>query len=334
MQPIYKNSSGLTISMALKNNGTPINLTGMTVTLNLYQVGTNTLQWSHAATVDTALSGLAHYTTVSTDFNTVGDFYSTIVVIDTLTAGTAFSMTFVDQIYEVIENQQSLVTVPQLLEFMDIPTENAKPSNTIQTYINMANTSLDLRVPSLANTSNQKMIEQKQRLIMIKAATLYFMNSGENNINPEIRTLKIKLWTEEYNSVTESLNNSISTVSTSGNGAVRRVINTSQSVSALNQAPPAYTSTYGQEITYKTFPQHTSTAPGSQCTGIDGALNRRLNLNNTLEILTGGILIFRNGSFIDATQCTIVTTINGYIVFTGINIFNDDTITCTYTTST
>ena len=108
----------------------------------------------------------------------------------------------------------------ELLESHWIFSEN---NNAIQSYIDMANTSLDLRVPSLINTTDPKMLQQKQRLIEIKAGTLYFMNSGENNVNPEIRTQKIKLWTEEYKEVTNQLNNSLSNTSTSGSGAARRV---------------------------------------------------------------------------------------------------------------
>ena len=58
------------------------------------------------------------------------------------------------------------------------------------------------------------------------------MNSGENNVNPEIRTQKIKLWTEEYKEVTNQLNNSLSNTSTTGNGAVRRVTFTSETSNA------------------------------------------------------------------------------------------------------
>lgn len=233
MKSIYVGSVGQTISLVLKDNGSPIDITTPTVvTLNLYYVGTNVLKWSHAATVDSGPAGTAHYVTVAGDFDVVGDFYSTAVI-----TKTGFIQTVVDQIYEVIQNQQSIVTVPQLLEFMDIPTSNAKKSDTIQSYINMANTSLDGNVPSLANTVDQKFIQQKQRLIMIKAATLYYMNSGENNINPDVRIQKIKLWTDEYNLVTEKLNDSLSTTSTTGNGAIRRVKNTATSTPGYPWSP-------------------------------------------------------------------------------------------------
>ena len=228
MKVYYKNSTGITISLVLKKDGVPIVLTSMTVTLELYSVGTNTRKWTHAATIDDATNGLAHYTTTTTDFDTLGDYYSNVIL-----TKTGYQETIIDEMYKIVENQESAVTPATLLAFLNLPVENAMPTSTIQMYLDQATTSVNMITTSLANTTNPQFLELKRHLIMIKAATLYFMNMGESNINPEIRIQKIKLWTEEAKGWEDRLNNSLSSASETGSGVVRRVKSTTYDDDAL-----------------------------------------------------------------------------------------------------
>ena len=229
MQNIFKDSTGLTLSIALTSGGLPVDLTAATVTMNLYSFSLNTLKWTHTCTVDNATGGLAHLTTIATDFDTLGDFYSNIVV-----TKTSYSQTYMGDTFKVITAQQSKVTPAELLQFMDIPSENAKPTETIQVYIDQAQSLLLLAVPALATTIDQSYLNIMQRLIMIRSATLYFMNMGESNINPDIRMQKIKLWTEEYNDACDKLNSVLSNTSSDA-GVVRRSKNVSVMPSPLSQ---------------------------------------------------------------------------------------------------
>lgn len=230
MQTYYKNTSGILIALAIKDDGVPVDLTTCTVALKLYSFTLNTLKWSHTCTIDDATNGLAHYTTVSTDFDTVGDYYSIVIV-----TKTGYSMTYVDESYKIIENQQSTVTPAELLKFMDIPEENAKATSTIQMYIDQAQSLLMLEVPVLTTTTSQKYIDVMQKLIMLRGATIYFLNSGESNINPDIRMQKIKLWSEEYKLGCDRLNAALSTSAVNSSGSVRRMYNVSVMPSPLSE---------------------------------------------------------------------------------------------------
>lgn len=236
MQTIFQNSTGLTLSIVLTSGGVPVDISGVgtVVTLNLYSFSLNTLKWSHAATVDNGAGGLAHVTSIATDFDTLGDFYSNIVV-----TKTAYSQTYMGDTYKVIVFQQSKVTPPELLQFMNIPPENAMPNETIQVYIDQAQSLLLLSVPALKTTVDQSYLNIMQRLIMIRSATLYFMNMGESNINPDIRMQKIKLWTEEYNNACDKLNSVLSNTS-DDSGVVRRSKNSSTMPSPLSQSYDPY----------------------------------------------------------------------------------------------
>jgi BppU N-terminal domain len=230
VQQLYKGATGLTLSFAIKNDGVPVDLTGAVVTLKVYSFSTNTLKFSGTCTVDSVTGGLCHYVTQATDFDTVGDYYSWLVV-----TKTGYAMNYVDNSYKVIQYQASKVTTDELLKFMDIPAENAKPTSTIQMYIDQAQSMLLLEVPALATTTNQDYINIEQKLIMLRSATLYFMNSGESNINPDIRMQKIKMWTEEYKLACDRLNSVLATDPTGSTGVARRSYNISVMASPLDQ---------------------------------------------------------------------------------------------------
>ena len=224
MQTIYKNSTGLTISIVLTSDGAAVNLTGKTLTMNLYSFSTNTLKWTHACTVDVAASGTAHLTTIATDFDTLGDYYSTLVV-----TSAGYSQTYTYDTFKVLDPQVTKVTPTELLKYMDIPAENAKTESTIQMYIDQSEALILLEVPTFTTTENQSFLELMRQLILVKSAITYFMNMGENNINPEIRTQKIKLWTEIYNNACDKINSSLSSTNDAP-GVTRRVANTSEDV--------------------------------------------------------------------------------------------------------
>jgi hypothetical protein len=110
---------------------------------------------------------------------------------------------------------------------MNIPASGAMPEATIQKYISMANTAINLLIPTLANVFNPPFVEMKLNLIMMKAATYYFLNMGENNVNPEVRLQKIATWNKEYKLLGDALSSALSDSSTVGQGAVRRVVHSS-----------------------------------------------------------------------------------------------------------
>ena len=232
MQTVFKDSTGLTLSIALTSEGLPVDISavGTVVTLKLYSFSTNTFKWSHAATIDSGAGGLAHVTSTTTDFDTAGDYYSNVVV-----TNTGYSQTYMGETYKVITAtaQQSTVTPKELLRFLNIPSENAMPDETVQVYIDQAQSLLYLAVPALKTTIDPSYINISQRLIMIRSATLYFMNMGESNINPDIRMQKIKLWTEEYNNACDKLNAVLSNTSTD-TGVVRRIFNSTNMPSPLS----------------------------------------------------------------------------------------------------
>ncbi|MCK9603009.1 MAG: BppU family phage baseplate upper protein [Candidatus Omnitrophica bacterium] len=220
METVYKDTVGKTISITVTSAGSPVDLTACTVALKLYAFGTDALKWSHDATLDAPTLGTAHYTSAAGDFDTVGDYYSLVVV-----TKTGFASTYLGGSYRVVANSDSQVTPQELLQFLDIPSENAKPEDVIQIYINQAKSLLLLQVPTLRTTQNQYYVDIMQKLVMLKAAVIYFMNSGESNINPDIRMQKIKLWTEEYENSCDKLNAAMET-STTSTGLARRSTNT------------------------------------------------------------------------------------------------------------
>ncbi len=226
MKNIYIGAVGYRIPLTLTDpaTGDPINLTAATVTLKLYSFGDNTLQWSHACTVSDATGGIAYYDTVATDFEEAGSFYSLVNI-----TKTGYDLTIPNESFIATENNtNSSITPAELLKWMDIPAENAKSEDIIQLYINQAESNLYSRVPVLVTTTNERFVEQKINLIRIKAAILYFMNSAEQSINPELRMQKIKMWNEEFNVSCDEINNILASTST-GDGVVRRVKNSAYS---------------------------------------------------------------------------------------------------------
>lgn len=221
MKTLFKDTIGLVLSETLEEDGAPVNLTSSTVTFKLYSAQDDTLKWSHTGTVDVAANGTCHYTTVSGDLDTVGTYYLTIHVV--WVAGTVKD--YQGEYYEVISGAETLVTRPEQLEFMNIPSENAIGDNSLDSYLQEANALVELSIPVLATTTNQNYIRLKKTLVKLKAGILYFMNLDEGSgINPNLRLEKIRLWQDEYNLAVENLNNSLATTST-GSGVVRRVKN-------------------------------------------------------------------------------------------------------------
>jgi hypothetical protein len=222
---LYKDRIGYTISLVLtEDDGTPIDLTNATVTIKLYSTGTDTLKWSNTATVDDASNGLAHYDSVAGDFDTTGAFYS---LIDMVYSG-GDQRTQAGDHYEIIENEENNVSVDEFLQFIDVAEENAKQDNTIKSYLETAETLVDLEVPAVASTTDVDILKQKKVLIKIKAAILYFMNTDENFVDPNKRAPKIEVWQKQYTHAMQNLNEVLSDTST-GSAVVRRVKNSGYS---------------------------------------------------------------------------------------------------------
>ena len=70
---------------------------------------------------------------------------------------------------------------------------------------------------------------------------------------------------------------------------------------------------------------------GSDCTGIDGALDRELTLSNATAIKAAGRMIFRNGAFVDPSDYSFAgSATNDTVTFSGVNIFDSDRINVIY----
>jgi len=217
---LYKDRVGYVISLVLteSDNSTPINLTNATVTIELKEKGSDTSKWTQTAIVTDAPNGLAKYTNVSGDFDTVGSYYTIVHI--TYVSGDRRDE--VGPTFEIIENEENIVTVNEFRQFIDIPEENAKSDDTIKSYLEDAETRVDLDVSSVANTSNTSFIKQKKTLIKMRAAILYFMNTDENFIDPNKRNPKVELWKKEYNETLAKFNELLSSTAT-GESVVRRV---------------------------------------------------------------------------------------------------------------
>jgi hypothetical protein len=326
MKTIFTGSVGILIPIVLEEDGSPVDITSSTVTLQLKSSGLNATIWSHTATIDDAANGTAHYTSVSGDFAAAGDYYTNIVV--DYTSGS--KKTFVGEFYNIIQNQNGLISISNLLRFMNIPSENAMPDETIQMYIDIAQTSLDSLAPGFSTSTDPKLIKQKQNLIMLKAATIYFMNLSENNINPDVRIQKIELWSKEFNEWIRKFNDSLSSTTEESSGIVRRVKQSGDYMS--NTFPYKYNtitkSVAERSVSMRSF---TNVGLGSNCTGLDGASGRVWDIPNCLAAQSTNYLMFRNGALLDSTAYALGNSASGtQVTFTSINIFNDDAITLMY----
>lgn len=226
MQTIYAGTVGFTISLALLNpDGSTVNLTGnSSVVVSLYGFGTGTLLFSGTATVDSATGGLAHYNTTAGQLATAGNYYSEVVV--TYAGGNILK--FADQNYIIVASpgQINEVTVEDLLKFMNIVPENAIASESILMYLAQAQNELYTQAPGVVNLTDSKFIQLKAETIRLRAAVHYFMNLSENNVNPDVRLGKIKMWNELYkNNVDTFMSVLTSTANTPGAGVVLRVTN-------------------------------------------------------------------------------------------------------------
>jgi len=218
---IYKDRIGYRISVTLEeDDGTAIDISSSTVTLELYSTGTNTRAWAHEMTVVVAADGTAYYDNVDGDFDTVGVYYSLVQIV----YDGGDQRTVVGPSFDVIENEENLVTPSEFIEFIDIPPENAKSDNTIRSYLEAAESLIDREISSLANATNVDQLKLKKTVIKLKAGVLYFLNSDEGTVDPNIRNAKIEMWKKEYNEMAENLNETIASDSTS-QGVFRKVRN-------------------------------------------------------------------------------------------------------------
>lgn len=218
---LYSGRIGEIINYTLteEDGTTPIVLTNGVVTMYLYSTGDNVLKWSHAMTVVSATLGTVTLTSVSGDFGTVGSYYSLITIVYTGGA----TRTEVGPSFDIISTEENVVLVQDFLDFIDMPTENAKKQTTVKAYLEEAEVLLNLEVSGLANTTNVSYLKLKRTLIKLKAAILYFMNSDEQFIDPNRRLAKIEAWTQEYNRAVERLNNIIGAGDSElGSGTIRR----------------------------------------------------------------------------------------------------------------
>jgi hypothetical protein len=224
LQTVYKGTIGHTINFVLQESGSPVSLSSATVVAYLKSVGSNAAVWNKNCTVDDITNGLCHYTTASGDLATTGMFY-TLAVVTYSTSTTA--KTFQGPQIEVIEYQENLVTVDDFLQFIDIPSENAKSEGTIRRYLEDAETQLNLDMRGLKTSTDSDFIKIRRSLIMRLAGIAYFMNSDENFIDPNKRVSKIELWQKQYNRALDKLNEVVSTDGETG--LLRRVKNSAYS---------------------------------------------------------------------------------------------------------
>jgi ribosome-binding ATPase YchF (GTP1/OBG family) len=107
---------------------------------------------------------------------------------------------------------------------MNIPEDNAISTKACRTYLEEAETLVNVSLSTISNTTDQNYIKLKRTLIKIKASILYFMNLDENFIDPNKRISKITLWTSEYNRAVEKLSDVVgSGLAIDGKGTFRRV---------------------------------------------------------------------------------------------------------------
>lgn len=218
----YVGDIGKTISLVITDeDGDPVNLASSTVTLYMYAIGSDTAQWNHACTVDNAANGLAHYTTVSGDLATAGQYWTRINV--AYVAGSVYQ--YAGPAIEVVSatTAENLVTVDEFLDFVDIPAENAKKENAIKTYLEHSEAQLYLDIPALRTTTDDHFIKARKMLIMKGAAIAYFMNSDEQEVDPNKRLQKIEAWQKDYRRAIESLGDSLSSDPEGGSAQIRRI---------------------------------------------------------------------------------------------------------------
>ena len=226
---IFKGTIGETVSLTLDTDaGTPVDLTSSTVTATWYNTGSNASKFVALCSVTDATNGLAFYTIQTTATDTAGMFYSVINV--AYDSGDVTKVT--DEQFEVYENQENLVTVSEFLGYIDIPADNAISTDAIKSYLEGSESTVNQDIPDLANSTNSDYIKLKKKLIILKSAIKYFMNLGENFINPDIRISKINMWKEEYNNSVDMFMSTLSSTSESGTGLIRRVKNSDYSDSS------------------------------------------------------------------------------------------------------
>lgn len=216
---LYTSDITKTLSLVLEEDGAPINLTDSTVTLGMYEIGSGTAKWSHECDIDGATTGLAHYDTVAGDVATIGEYYTLV----TITYDSGKVIMLPAMAITIISGDANIVTVSEFLTFIDIKEENAKSDGSIKTYMEHAETLVDLEVPAKADTSKPSFIKLKKTLIMLKAGILYFMNSDEGTIDPNKRITKVQEWTKQYKNAMDSFNNVLDDSVEDGEGVIGRV---------------------------------------------------------------------------------------------------------------
>jgi len=223
---IYIDTVGYEMSIeTLNNDGTIKSLADATVTVKLYEIGTNTLKWSHEATIDNAALGQASYTTVAGDLDTIGSYYA----LWNITYDSGEIRNLQGETYEIETQLGNLVGYQELLDFMDIIPSEAKPVSVVESYLEEAEDLLDILVPSRANSSDSDFIAIKKAIIKRFAAGTYFSNMDENSVNPNLRLNKVKAWREEAKLMQDKFNEMLSSTAEDSTGIIRRVKNSSYS---------------------------------------------------------------------------------------------------------
>lgn len=223
MISIRKNTDGQTISFSLKDENTnlALNITSATVVANQYSFGANTFVTSNSCVIVSATNGTGNYTLTTDNTATTGMYYFILDI--EYESGNYLYRT--GESLEVYDEQENIVTPKDLINFIQIPMENAKSFDLIKQDLEFAESQLDLEVPILKETTDVERIKLKRYLIMIKASISYFMNMDEGNISPDRRMNKIKEWERMYNVLLETLGETLSsgTSGEEGSGLSRRL---------------------------------------------------------------------------------------------------------------
>lgn len=213
------NGQAVVVILSSEDGSTPLDLTSATVVAYQYEIGNNSLITSNSCTITSATLGAITYDLTTANTSVSGMYY---VVLDiNYISGVRYFR--VGESLEIFEDQETIVTVPDFLKFMNIAPENAPSDDTMLTYLETSEALVNLQVGELENITDPRYIKIKTNLIKIKAAVLYYMNIDENIIDPNKRLPKIEFWTEQYNIAIAQYGQLSSSDPESGAGLVRRV---------------------------------------------------------------------------------------------------------------
>lgn len=220
MKTIYINDFGQKFTFKIqRTDGTLYNLTGHTVSINFYSQGSNDLKLTDSMTIEDASAGKISWTSESSDFDSVGMYYTKYIITETSTGDT---ITLTGEIFEVIENNKNIVTYNEFKNWLRISDEYMPPYDVVMNYLEEAETDVDTMMTSTVNTTNTDYIKIKKRLIKLSAGSLLFLNMDEGGLNPELRQNKSKEYMKRFNDLLNSYLNRLG----SSKGGIRKVIDT------------------------------------------------------------------------------------------------------------